>query len=113
MPPPLTAVGRAPRCHRGLAVTASAAGAGAADGHPWGHPSLGPWERLQLARRKLEVAVAEEDYRLAAEAKREAEALHARLPANLALMASAAAGRAARRECPACCRPFSPPGRLL
>lgn len=47
---------------------------------------MGPWERLQLARRKLALAVAEEDYKVAAAAKREVEGLHARLPSSLALM---------------------------
>lgn len=47
---------------------------------------MGTWERLQLARRKLDLAVAEEDYSAAAEAKREVEALSERLPANQALL---------------------------
>lgn len=53
-----------------------------------GHSSLGTWQRIELARRKLEVAVREENYSVAAEAKREIELLTERLPANQLLLAT-------------------------
>jgi tetratricopeptide (TPR) repeat protein len=53
-----------------------------------GHSSLGTWQRIELARRKLEVAVREENYAVAAEAKKEIQLLTERLPPNQLLLAT-------------------------
>lgn len=51
-----------------------------------GHASMGPWERLQLARRKLDLAVREENYASAVQAQQEVSLLTDRLPANKLLL---------------------------
>ncbi|KAL4451207.1 hypothetical protein ABPG77_009279 [Micractinium sp. CCAP 211/92] len=51
-----------------------------------GHSSMGTWARLQLARRKLDLAVREENYAAAAQAQREVALLTERLPPSKALL---------------------------
>lgn len=51
-----------------------------------GHASMEPWARLQLVRRKLDLAVREENFAAAAQAQREVALLTERLPANKALL---------------------------
>ncbi|KAL4422934.1 hypothetical protein ABPG75_009131 [Micractinium tetrahymenae] len=60
--------------------------AAAARGSLPGHASMGPWERLKLARRKLDLAVREENFAAAVQAQREAALLTERLPPSKALL---------------------------
>ncbi|PSC68285.1 Histone deacetylase 14 [Micractinium conductrix] len=74
-----------PASRRGPAAVCSSYGTSRSDALP-GHASVGAWERLGLAKRKLQLAIQEEDYKSAAEAKNEVEALTERLPASKALL---------------------------